>query len=136
MSLYKHFSTDVEVASVKFPANADGTVPTFKLARMADTNVEYAKAIEKIGREHKLEIDLDLLSEQIARPLMLKVFVQTVLRGWEHITDKDGKPLTFTEENAIKLLTDLPDLYTVLKAKASQLSLFQTREVAEVTKKS
>lgn len=136
MSLYKHFGTDIEIASVQFPANADNTVPTFQLARMADTNVEYAAAIEKVARDHKMEIDLDMLTEKVAKPIMLKVFVRTVLRGWDAVQTADGQVLPYNEDNAIKLLTDLPDLLTVLRNKAQQLSLFQKREVEGVTKKS
>jgi hypothetical protein len=51
--------------------------------------------------------------------------VETVLLGWESVTGPDGKPLEFSKENAVKLFTDLPDLFKDIRETAEDMTLFK-----------
>ena len=133
MSLYKTFGTDTDLETkgvwCEFPTNEDGTVPGFLLARMSSTNPKYQKAIEQIAKKHKQEIELDILSEATAKPVMLAVFLDHILLDWRNVQTEAGKNLPFNRANAEKLMKELPDLYTVLQDFAKRLSNYRKAEV-------
>lgn len=130
MSLFKTFGTDATKENEgvwlrEFPPNADGTVPGFLLARKSKSNTNYAKAAEKIGKKFRKEISLDILSDDRADPALKELFVSTVLLGWENVFDANDQPITYSKENALKLIEALPDLYAYLDDEAGKLSNFR-----------
>lgn len=133
MSLYERYETnkDAEIAGVwaRFPANENGTIPAFKLRRAGPSNPEYQAAFAEIERKYRLELQTETLDPATAEAVYLEAFVKSVLVTWEHVYDRNGVEIPFSHENAIKLLTDLPDLFTVLRAKAESLTTFQTKAV-------
>lgn len=133
MGLYNTFATnrDAEVSGVwqEFPANDDGTVPGFLVARMGRTNPEYQAAVERLAKKYKRDIELEILDNKTADPVFREVFVDTVLRGWRNVQDANGKEIPFSKENALKLFEDLPDLYDYLVNKAKALATFRDIEV-------
>lgn len=142
MSLYSVFKTDhskeregrwFELVGIK---NEDGTEPGFKMARMSRANPEYQAAIERLSKDIKQAVDLDTLTEDVAGPIMRGVFVETILLDWRNVYDENGQAIPYSKEAALKLFTELPDLYLVLVDEASKLSNFRARELDEVAKKS
>lgn len=138
MSIYNQFATDkskeVEGVDVTFPANEDGSTPTFKIARMGKSNKRYTKAVERASRPYRRQIELKTLDEATSEKLMLEVFVETILLGWANIQGRDGKPLPFNRANAIKLMEDLPDLYSELVEEASKASRFREEQMEAESK--
>jgi hypothetical protein len=57
--------------------------------------------------------------------MMRDVYVETVVLGWEGMLDAAGNPLPFNKENALKLFTDLPDLFQDVMEQAGKLALFR-----------
>jgi hypothetical protein len=129
MSLYKEFETnqaaEVEGKFVEYGANDDGSIPAFKLARMSKVNKRYTKALERATRPHRRAIEMETMNNELAERLFREVFVDTVLLDWRNVQDREGKKLAFNRENALKLLTDLPELYDDLQEKAKKASLFR-----------
>lgn len=140
--LYKTFQTDRKAEregrwfDLVGVINEDGTLPGFRMARMSKSNPEYQAAVEHAAKDLKQAFDLDTLTENIAGPVMRKVFVETVLLDWRNVRDNDNNPITFSKENALKLFEDLPDLYLTLVEQAQKLSNFRNKEVEAVAKKS
>lgn len=128
--IYGTFGTDKKAEAegrwVEFPANDDGTIPRVKLARMSAANPKFQARAEAIAREFSLDIELDLLTNDKAKGPMLDLFVDTIITGWEHIQDEDGKDIPLS--NARQLLEDVPDFYDALIQKAKALSTFRTAE--------
>lgn len=119
------FSTnnDLEVNGkwFDFPANEDKTIPAFSLARMGDTNPAYVAGLERLQKELGRDIELDILDDAAARPHMIKLFVDTVLKGWRNLQGPDGKVIEYSKENATTLMNQLPDLYRILVLEARKM---------------
>ena len=133
MSLFEQFETDrnkeKDGVPVTYGANKDGTIPTFYLARMGSVNSKYSMLIKKLTKQYKRQIQLDSLPEDKVIEISMQAFVGGVLRGWENIQGRDNKIIPFTSDNAIKLLTQLPDLFNDLIAQASDIDLFKMVEL-------
>lgn len=129
MSLFEQFETnaekEVEGVPVKYAPNKDGTIPTFFLSRMGKTNKKYSKALDKATKPYARQLKLGTLANETADALFQGVFAKTVLKGWENVYGRDGKPMPFTVENAVELFGLLPDLYDDLTEKASSAALFR-----------
>ena len=134
MSLYKQFATntDKEIEGIEVQMteaeNEDGSIPTFVVSRMGKSNKRYSKALEAATRPYRRQIELGTMNNDTAETLFLGVFVDTVLKGWENVKDANGNELPFNKQNAVKLLTDLPDVYDRLQEEAKLSANF--RDVA------
>lgn len=132
MSLFKQYATNQTKeqtgVAIEFGTNEDGTVPTFYLSRMAKANKRYSKAMELKFRPHQRAIQSKTLSDDLANRLMLEVFVESVITGYENIQDENGKAIT-TNEGVIDLFTKLPDLHAELEENAKDISLFRDEDV-------
>jgi hypothetical protein len=129
MSLYQQFGVNpVKVeqgVEIKFGKNDDGTIPTFIVARAARSNKTYKKGLEVAMRPYRRQIELETLADSTADEVLMDVFLDTILKGWQHVQDENGVPLAFNKENAKKLFTDLPDLYEQLLNDSQRVALFR-----------
>lgn len=127
MSLRSQFATnsksEIEGIAVKYAPNDDGTEPTFIVARAGGNNKEYSKTFEKVTRPYRRT--MDSMPPEQAKNILMDIFVESILKGWEHVQDENGVELPFTKENAIALFKDLPDLYADLSEKSSGMALFK-----------
>lgn len=152
-SLFAQFATnrkaEVEGVPVTFGnVNEDGTVPTFRLARMGKSNKRYQKLIEAETKPHIHAIRSNNLAPELDEAITLKVFCATVLVGWENVivpevfqptSDVPGgelkdRPVPFSAENAEKLMKALPELYANLKEQAQGMAIFRAEELAADSK--
>ena len=128
MSLYSQFKTNKNAEEsgivVKFKANEDGSIPSFRIGRANRFNIKWAKTFEAETRPFKNDLEAKLVSEQDAEKINIRVFVKGLLYGFENVQDENGKLIEFNEENAIKLLSDLPDLFDILDKKSNDPNNF------------
>lgn len=119
-SLYDLFETsgDAEVAGVWCTIGP----ARFKLARAGGANENFAKIATK--RLKPFQSSLESLPRKTADDLALGIFVDTVLLGWEGVTDRTGAVVPYSAEAAKKLLTDLPNLFAALRAESEKMSNF------------
>lgn len=124
MSVYRKFKTSksAELSGVTIDYG-DGT--KIRVARAGGSNRAYLSALEKISRKHRRQIQLDILPEDVAARITRELYVDTVVLGWEGVTDADGQPLEFTRDNALKVFEDLPDLFRDVQEHATSLALFR-----------
>ena len=140
MSLYKQFATntDKEIEGIEVQMteaeNADGSIPTFVVSRMGKSNKRYSKALEAATRPYRRQIELGTMNNDKAEEIFLGVFVDTVLKGWKNVRDEDGKPLEFTKAAAVKLFTDLPEVYERLQEEAKLSANFRDAALEEEVK--
>lgn len=151
MSLTKLFKTDetAERKGAKFelPANEDGSIPAFYIARMSASNVKWNKTLEAVTKPHKRALQLGIMPEAESRALMVEAFVKALLTGWDNIlqsdvtgevTDSyaDGTAVyaPYTQDNAMALLVRLPELYNALNGFAQTMQNYLEQEKAEETK--
>jgi len=138
MSLYKQFKTDekyeVDGINIEYGTGTNNKPITFRIARAGGSNQKYLKLLESRTKPYRRQLQNDSLDLKVAEKIFLEVFVDSVLLGWENVEDAAGVPLAFTRDNAIKVFTDLPDLYNDLREQAAKSSLFRA-EIKEVDAK-
>lgn len=143
MSLSNAYKTDLELEVNGIPVempnavNEDGTVPTFIVGRTSKTNKQYQAAITKAAAPFQRAIQLKAdVSAQLEKAF-LDVYCSHILRGWSNVlmADVTGNPedkgfADFNKQNAIALLTRLPDVYDFLQEQSNTAALFleSTRE--------
>ena len=71
------------------------------------------------------------MSDEKAGVIMAKALAETVILGWSNVNDLEGNNLPFTIAKATELLTDLPELRTVILEEAQNASNFVAVEVEE-----
>lgn len=137
-SLYKTYKTDAEKeikgVEITFEPNEDGTVPTFIISRIAESNKEYTKALDAATKPYRRQMQLGTLPKAKDKAIFLDVFVSTIVLGWSNVQGEDGQNIPFNKANAIKLFTDLPDLLTELQVQASDAALFRVTALEDEAK--
>ena len=96
------------------------------MARSGGNNSGFAKCLEVRTRPHRRKIDNDDMDLELANTIMIEVFAETVIKDWEGITDEDGNVMPCTKENAVTLLTQLPDLFNELREVAAKQANFRS----------
>ena len=103
-----------------------------KVARAGGANAAFQKALISKIRPFKRQIDAGAIPDGVAERLFLEVYAESVVLGWEGVTDEYGKPFPYSKENAVKLFSDLPDLFRDVQSQAASISNFRA-EVTEDT---
>lgn len=137
--LYKAFkASPLAAVGISLPIsegiNQDGTIPTFKLAYIGRSNKAYGACIATAMKPHQKLIAANLFSKEDEEKMMLGVFVDSILKGWENICDEYGQPIPYSKEKALEMMTDLPELYEKLFAYASDFSNYTEAAVGAIEK--
>ncbi|NUF48730.1 MULTISPECIES: hypothetical protein [unclassified Gilliamella] len=135
MSLFEQFETDKtkekDGVPIEYAANANGTIPTFYIARIGGANSKYSLLIKKMTKQYKRQIQMDTLPEEKLIEISIKAFSEGALRGWDNIQDRKGKNIPFSIENACNLFKQLPDLFTDLISQANDIELYKSVQIEE-----
>lgn len=127
-NLYKEFGTDQDQERdgiwIEYGDEADGNY-SIKLARAGGNNKRFAKVLERKSRPHRRKLETNTASAGLAEKLLIETFAETVVLDWKNITDAEGKEFPFSKKNCIKLFTDLPDLFAMIRDEASAMVNFQ-----------
>ena len=139
MSLSSIYKTDnsKETQGVEFtyPPNDDGTIPTFIVSRMAQSNPKYAKALEEAVRPYKHLQRTDQLKGEVATKVVMQAFIKGCLQDWKNVKFADivgghnQENAPFNVENATQLFSRLPDLFADLQEQASQIANFREADI-------
>lgn len=130
---YGHFKTDSDKEQVGIVVDF-GEAGKFTIARAGGSNTAYEKALAKATKPYRRIIQAETIDPAMTEKLVAQVFVDTVLKGWEGVTDQDGKVFPFNRVNALKLFTDLPDLFLDIRKAALDASLFKSVVLEEDSK--
>lgn len=134
--LYGLFKTDTakeqEGIKIQYPANPDGTVPTFTVRRLSASNKAYHAELERLKKPHQRKIQLGTLPEGMELEFIKAAFLKTCVKGWENVQGPDGVEIPFSLSAASDLFKDLPDLYADLLDQATNIANYRNedREVA------
>lgn len=128
-SLFKQFKMDEKKEQdgvlIQYGANDDNSIPGFRILRRSSTNQRYAKTLERESAPYRRLIELGTLDTKISERVFMRVFVLSVLVGWENVQDVDGKVIPFNTDNALTLFQTLPELYNDLVEQSNKASLFR-----------
>jgi hypothetical protein len=123
-SIYRKFKQDkaIERDGIELEYG-DGAV--FKIARAGGANKAFKTRMEQLQRKYKRQLHHGLLTEEQGRAILIAVYADTVILGWDGVTDEDDNPLDFTRENVVRVLSDLPDLFDDIRSQAEDAGLFR-----------
>lgn len=95
-----------------------------KVARAGNMNPHYTAAMQIHWGEHFAKTFADEIAKQRDREETLrKIALSSLLKEWDGFTE-GGDPLPFTEENAKRVLSEIPELVDVIFTAANQRALF------------
>lgn len=138
--LHKNFATNKnlerEGITVEYfdPEEVDEKPVRIKIARAGGSNVAYDKELDKATKAIRRQIGAGQVSLAKIRTITRDVFAKTVVLGWENVKDENGVAIPFTPEAALKLFTDLPDLFDDLQEQASNAGLFRAGQLEDDAK--
>lgn len=105
---------------------------TFKCRRFHAGSTHVKAAYTRFLKPYQRHLQSNTISEALADKLDKQVFIAGALIGWTGLTDDQGIEIPFTEENALELFTELPELYTSLQNEATKLSNFMLEDREEL----
>ncbi len=106
-------------------------VAKFRIRRAGGGNRRYGVVLAAKLRPHRRALDAGVLSEDISKNIMLETYFETVVTGWEGVTDPEGKLLAYNLENFKRVMTDLPDLWALIMKESDNLRNFQAEEASQ-----
>jgi hypothetical protein len=93
----------------------------------------YDLAIAKHTRDYQSKIRLGKLTTEDMKKISILVEAETVLLNWEGLEEEPGKPLPYSRENAIYVLTEYPEFRAEIVEYANDRSRFQSQDFDEET---
>lgn len=130
--IYKTYGTDKSLEQngilLDVGPGFKGLPATVRIARAGGANTAFTSLVEFKMKPYRRQIQNDMMDRKVADNLMREVYVKTVILGWENMTDAEGNELPFTEENALKVLEDLPDLWADIQQVSQKAALFREME--------
>lgn len=97
MDIFAAFATDekLEAEGKWFPLSK-----TAKIRVARSGNPKYVALLRAKMKEAQLDLSSGEEADQLAEEVLIDVMSQTILTGWEGITDKDGKVVPYSVEAA------------------------------------
>ena len=102
-----------------------------KVARTG--NSEYQKVFEKISKPHKRAIRRGTLNNDVAEKLLIKVMAKTILLDWKGL-EEDGMEVPFSDEAALRILTDYKDLRDYISDISNDIEVFKQEDDEDAEK--
>jgi hypothetical protein len=130
--IYGLFQTNVDMEQqgvvLNYGDNAAGQPVRVKIARAGGSNARFAKALEARMRPYRRQFETGTLDDKVATAMLIEVFADSVILGWEGITDAAGNVLPYNRANVIKVLTDLPDLFSDIREQAMKSANYRAEQ--------
>lgn len=128
MNPYALFKTDQNLeAGQGVKLEYDGFSIT--IHRAGGGNRKYQTVFSSKIAPHRRKVDQGTLAEDVMRRVLAETYAESVITGWENVTDEQGKPIEFTTENVTKLLLDLPELFNDIINSATDLKNFRAAAI-------
>lgn len=109
-----------------------GDYGRFKIARAGGGNQRFAECFTRRYRPYKRQQETDSLPEDVGRRLLAEIYADAVLKDWEGVYDREGKPIPFTHAAVVQLFVDLPELFVQIRNAAGDAALYRREEIQEI----
>jgi hypothetical protein len=113
--LYSKFKTNAKLEKdgipVEYVQNSKGKPVTFIVARAGGANSEYESRLRAALKPYRRALQMETMEDSLLKKILKTVFIQTCIKDALNLEDENNEPLAFTEENVLKVLNDLPDIY-------------------------
>ena len=132
MNPYKMFKTEekMEAGGIEL----DYGDFKFRIARAGGSNTKYTRLLAKRLKPYQRQMDMGVLENDVADRLMAGIYADSVILGWEGVTDADGNPMEFTRENCVTLFLDLPGLFSDIREQAQKAVNFRAEALENAAK--
>lgn len=128
-SPYKQFQTDKELESGKgVTLQYDGFSIT--IHRAGGSNKKFGLTLAEKMRPYRQRFERGTLDNETSQRILVETYAEAVVIGWKDVVGADGKKMAFNVGNAVKLFTDLPDLFDDVKSQANSASVFRQENEA------
>lgn len=135
-TLYDAYETDADKENGAGVDLDFGKLGVITINRAGGANKRFQRAVAELQQDYQDQISNDAIEDDEGFERLARVYAKTVLVGWKGIKGRDGKPLTFNEKNVVKLLTDLPDFFAVIRARAMEVATFRKKQAEQTAKNS
>lgn len=98
-------------------------------------STEWLKAQEHFEKPFKKKIAKDTLSATAKRDINLKSLARSILLDWKDV-EEDGKAIPYSEEIAVEMLKDDPELLEFIMDVALDNDNFKAEQAEKIVKKS
>lgn len=131
MNLYAAFKTDTKTENLEGVVLNYGDGQKIRILRAGGSNQKFYEAIR---RHSSASGELVRVSPDNADAVLslAKVYADSIVVGWEGIKDSSGADMSYSKENVIKLLTDLPELFSDIRDAANNAAFFREKIKAEL----
>lgn len=127
--IYSKFSNDKKLESETGIKLDLGDSESITILRAGGSNRKHIAYVRAKYQAHRYKIEKNLMNEEEGTLLNADIYAETIIIAWEGIKDKDGNILEFTKENVIKILVDLPELFSLIKEEAEKFENFHEDEI-------
>jgi len=103
----------------------DFGIAKFRVRRAGGSNRKFAAVFSAKTKPYRRAIDMGTMAEEVSQRLLMEVYFEAIMLGWEGVTDKRGTPMQYNLENFVTLMTDLPDLWSTIRAECDNIHNFQ-----------
>lgn len=122
---YAAFATDETVEQEGVWLEYPSYEFAIRVRRAGETNRAFTQRMDAKLKPYKRALDTGTMDPAILLRVSREVFAETILVDWKGVVDEKGKPMSFNKDNALKLLTDLPDLFNDIVLQAKDAGLFR-----------
>ena len=130
MDPYDQYAFDAELAETGVWFGFTGG-SKLRIARR--DNPRYLEALRALAKGKERLIQLKAISGSDLHEMLMRALARGVLLDWEGLT-RSGEPLPYSEDNAVALLTDLPEFREQVESCAENVVAFR-REAEEDAEK-
>lgn len=128
-NIYKKFRTDTNSEKsgiwLNYGANSKGNDMMILIARAGGGNTNFSKCLEKRTKPIRRQLQNETVDEKDARQVMLDVYADSIILGWENMEDEHNNDLPFNRTNVLQVMQDLPDLFADIQEQAQKAALFR-----------
>lgn len=96
-----------------------------RVLRAGPENARFQRVMEAKLKPHRRLLNNNMADMDVIDRLIREAYAETIVIGWEGVTDEEGTELPCNKENALKLFTDLPDLFRDVRDQAASAALFR-----------
>ena len=87
-------------------------------------NLRYTDEMRKAVKRHAGASGLNELSTDLMNDLAIDLYAKCILLGWQGL-EENGQPVTYSQENAKRLMTKYPDFFKIVQSQARDVELFR-----------
>jgi hypothetical protein len=128
MNIFEMFKTDERRETNGRWVDYGDKSGRFLVAHIKQRDSAYSKLLRAKLKPYRRQIQAETMDESTLRDIMVDVFAEKGLLGWEGVHDAEGQEIPYSADKAKWLLRELPVLYDDLFEVAGDFSNFRLAE--------